>query len=224
MSPGLTRSVLPLMAQGGGGKLAIGREWSVKGGLVSLRIGSVNVSTMKRKEGEVVDMAARRHLDFYCLQETGWKGEGARKLGEYKFFWMGSSRGIHGVGLLVAERWIEKVLEVRCVRLMVVRVIVGRTVLNLISAFAPQAGRPMPKKEEFFTLLVKIVSEIDDGEKLQFGRNLNGHVGAGVEGFEDMHGGFGFGKRNVEGEMILEFADAWNFVVANTWFKKNEGD
>ena len=23
--------------------------------------------------------------------------------------------------------------------------------------------------------------------------------------------------------MILEFADAWNFVVANTWFKKNEG-
>ena len=30
-------------------------------------------------------------------------------------------------------------------------------------------------------------------------------------------------RRNVEGEMILEFADALNFVVANTWFKKNEG-
>ena len=191
---------------------------------MSLRIGSVNVLTMK-KEGEVVDMAARRRLDFCCLQETGWKGEGARKLGEYKFFWMGCSRGIHGVGLLVAERWIEKVLEVRRVseRLMVVRVIVGRTVLNLISAYAPQAGRPMPEKEEFFTLLGKIVSEIDDGEKLLIGGDLNGHVEAGVEGFEGVHGGFGFGKINVEGEMILEFADAWNFVVANTWFKKNEG-
>ena len=44
-----------------------------------------------------------------------------------------------------------------------------------------------------------------------------------VEGFEGVHGGFGFGKRNVEGEMILEFAEALNFVVANTWFKKNEG-
>ena len=44
----------------------------------------------------------------------------------------------------------------------------GRTVLNLISAYAPQAGRPTPEKEEFFTLLEKIVSEIDDGEKLQF--------------------------------------------------------
>ena len=38
-----------------------------------------------------------------------------------------------------------------------------------------------------------------------------------------MHIGFGFGIRNVEGEMILEIADALNFVVANTWFKKNEG-
>ena len=33
----------------------------------------------------------------------------------------------------------------------------------------------------------------------------------------------GFGIRNVEGELILEIADALNFVVANTWFKKNEG-
>ena len=57
--PGLTRSALPLIAQGGSVKLAMGRERSVKGGLVSLRIGSVNVSTMK--EGKVVDMAARRH-------------------------------------------------------------------------------------------------------------------------------------------------------------------
>ena len=31
-----------------------------------------------------------------------------------------------------------------------------------------------------------------------------------------------FEKRNVEGEMILEFADALNFAVANTWFEKNE--
>ena len=135
---------------------------------------------------------------------------------------MGCLRGIHGVRLLVAERWIEKVLEVRRVseRLMAVRVIVGRTVLNLISAYASQAGRPVRDKEEFFTLLGKIVSEIDDGEKLLIGGDLN--MGVGVEGFESVHGGLGFGKRNAEGETMLEFADAWNFVVANTWFKKNE--
>ena len=41
--PGLTRSALPPMAQGGSVKLAMGRESGVTGGFVSLRIGSVNV-------------------------------------------------------------------------------------------------------------------------------------------------------------------------------------
>ena len=33
--------------------------------------------------------------------------------------------------------------------------------------------------------------------------------------------GFGFGDRNVEGEMILESAEAMGMIIANTWFKKN---
>ena len=36
-----------------------------------------------------------------------------------------------------------------------------------------------------------------------------------------MHGRFG--NRNMEGEMILEFAETLNFTVANKWFKKEEG-
>ena len=42
-------------------------------------------------------------------------------------------------------------------------------------------------------------------------------MGFEIDGFEGVHGGFGFGKRNVEGEIILETADA-----LNTWFKKEE--
>ena len=80
--------------------------------------------------------------DSCCFQETGWKSEGARKMGKYKFFWMGCEKGIHGVGMLVTDTWIEKVLDFKRVkeRLMVVRVIVGRTVLNLIFAYAPHTG------------------------------------------------------------------------------------
>ena len=31
-----------------------------------------------------------------------------------------------------------------------------------------------------------------------------------------MHGGKGYGERNTEGEMLLEFADAMKLVVLNT--------
>ena len=48
-------------------------------------------------------------------------------------------------------------------------------------------------------------------------------MGKDVEGFDGVHGGMGFGSRNVEGEMLLEFADVCNLAVANTWFKKDIG-
>ena len=56
---------------------------------MTLRMGSVNVGTMRGHEGEVVEMAASRHLDFCCLQETGWKSEGSRKLGVISSFGWG---------------------------------------------------------------------------------------------------------------------------------------
>ena len=53
-------------------------------------------------------------------------------------------------------------------------------------------------------------------------RDSPGDVGATKDGFDGVHGGFGYGVRNTEGEMMLEFADAMDLVVANTWFKKDD--
>ena len=65
------------------------------------------------------------------------------------------------------------------------------------------------------------MSGIDSGERLLTCGDSYGHVWSGMDG---AHGGFGFGKRNVEDEMILEFADALNQAVLNTWFKRRRGD
>ena len=156
-----------------------------------LRIGTANVGTMRGRSCEIVEMAERRHLDFCCLQETRWKGGSARTLGSHKFFWMGCEEGISGVGVLVAESWVEKVLEVKRVseRLMVVRVIIGKSVLNLVSVYAPQVGRAMEEKEEFFISLGKILSSIGAGEHLIVCGDMNGHVGTRTDGFEGVHGG-----------------------------------
>ena len=51
-----------------------------------LRIGTVNEGTLRGREGLVVDMVNRRGLDLCCLQESRWKGGGARGMGEYKCF------------------------------------------------------------------------------------------------------------------------------------------
>ena len=45
------------------------------------------------------------------------------------------------------------------------------------------------EKEEFFTLLGKIILEIVDGEKLLICGDFNGHIGAEVVSLEGMHFG-----------------------------------
>ena len=83
---------------------------------MNLRIGTLNVGSMKGRSGEVADMVARRRLDFCCLQETRWKAGSARSLGKegamYKFLWAGCEEELAGVGILVAEKWIDQVIEV----------------------------------------------------------------------------------------------------------------
>ena len=47
-----------------------------------LRVGSWNVGSMSCRDGELAEMAHRRGLDFCCFQETKWKGEANKWLGE----------------------------------------------------------------------------------------------------------------------------------------------
>ena len=52
-----------------------------------------------------------------CLQEVGWRGQGARFVGcrgrKYKLWWSGNNDGIGEVGILVKEELCKKVVEVR---------------------------------------------------------------------------------------------------------------
>ena len=58
---------------------------------------------------------------------------------------------------------------------------------------------------------------MSENEKLVIGGDVNAHVGEESEGFESVHGGQRCGKRNIEGDMMLEFADALELAVVNTW-------
>jgi len=61
-----------------------------------------------------------------------------------------------------------------------------------------------------------------ENEKLIVCGDLNGNVSAASNGFEGVHSGKGFGLRNTEGEMLLEFSDAMGLTVCITWFTKKD--
>jgi hypothetical protein len=58
-------------------------------------------------------------------------------------------------------------------------------------------------------------------EKLFIGGDLNGHVGSTRINFDEVHGGFGYGCRNQEGEGILNSVLAYDLIVTNILIRKS---
>ncbi|KAI5623886.1 hypothetical protein C0J50_16567 [Silurus asotus] len=192
---------------------------------VEIRVGTLNVGTMTGKGREVADMMERRKVDMLCVQETKWKGSKARNIGGgFKLFYHGVDGKRNGVGVILKEEYSKSVVEVKRVsdRMMIVKVEVEGMMINVISAYAPQVGCEMEEKERFWSELDEVVDGVPRKERLVIGADFNGHVGEGNRGDEEVMGRYGFKERNVEGQMVVDFAKRMEMAVVNTYFKKKE--
>ena len=90
----------------------------------------------------------------------------------------------------------------------------------MVSCYAPQAGRDLSEKEAFWKQVEGVAMSAGDKDKIILGGDMNGHVGQVANGYQETHGGFGYGTRNKDGERILEFSEAMGYCVTNTLFKK----
>ena len=101
---------------------------------------------MRGRASEIVETVNGRNIDICCFQEVRWRGAGTRTVTgtdtQYKLFWIGNQEGNCGVGVMLAEKWIQKVIHVNRVNdsLMLLKVIVGNRVVTIISTYAPQQG------------------------------------------------------------------------------------
>ena len=116
---------------------------------------------------------------------------------------------------------VKSVIEVRRVhaRIIVVVVAIQNKLVTILSVYAPQCGCSTEEKDAFYDDLSMEMLKIQ-GHCVLLG-DFNGHVGKDCDGYEGVHGGFGYGIRNVEGERVLEFADSFSLKIVNTWFKKH---
>ncbi len=167
----------------------------------------------------------RRKVDILCVQETKWKGSKARSIvGGFKLFYHGVDGKRNGVGVILKEEYVNSVLEVKRVsdRMMSVKLEIEGVMINVISAYAPQVGCEMEEKEDFWSKLDEVVVRIPKEERVVIGADFNGHVGEGNRGDEELMARYGIKERNVEGQMVVDFAKRMEMAVINTYFKKNE--
>ena len=192
---------------------------------VVIRIGTLNVGTMTGKGREIADMMDRRKVDVLCVQETKWKGSKARSIGGgCKIFYHGVDSKRNGIGVIVREEYIKKVLEVKrgSDRLISVKIEIEGMIINVVSAYAPQVGCDMEEKEQFWGEMDELMESIPRDERVVIGADFNGHIGSGNRGDERVLGIHGLGNRNAEGQKIVDFAKRMEMAVLNTYFRKKE--
>ena len=150
-----------------------------------IRFGTVNVGTISARANEIAEMLTRRKVDLCCLQETRWRGGTARlikgKSTIYKFFWFGDQSGFGGVGIMLAQKWINNVISVkrydhRCLQLRFL-------VVNVVCCYAP-SSLSVDERDTFYERLFSVVASVPEEEMLVLGVDFNGHVGEPSAGFE----------------------------------------
>ncbi|KAK3538365.1 hypothetical protein QTP86_000558 [Hemibagrus guttatus] len=179
----------------------------------------------KGKGRELADMMERRKVDILCVQETRWKGSKARSIGAgFKLFYYGVDSKRNGVGVVLKEEFVRNVLEVKRVsdRVMSLKLEIEGVMLNVVSGYAPQVGCELEEKERFWSELDEVMESIPTGERVVIGADFNGHVGEGNRGDEEVMGKFGVKERNLEGQMVVDFAKRMDMGVVNTYFQKRE--
>ncbi|KAE8684196.1 myosin-J heavy chain-like isoform X2 [Hibiscus syriacus] len=180
-----------------------------------LRVCSLNVGTLNARLLELTDILSNRKIDFACIQETRWKRARARECNGYKLWYSGVDNARNGVGILVSSRLKENVVEVCRYRdrIMIIKVIIEEEVVNVLSVYAPHVGLGEGEKRCFWDQLDDVLRSISEDQRVFIGGDFNGHIGSATDGYDGVHGGFGFGSRNEEGRTLLEFATAHDMVV-----------
>ena len=67
--------------------------------------------------------------------------------------------------------------------------------------------------------LSMLLKKLEEKEIVVIAGDFNCHVGSNPENYEYQLGGYGYGVRNKEGEMILQFCAAMNMTAWKTLFK-----
>ncbi|KAK3550446.1 hypothetical protein QTP86_025724, partial [Hemibagrus guttatus] len=193
--------------------------------LASLRDMEHSSWLLDGKGRELADVMERRKVDILCVQETRWKGSKARSIGAgFKLFYYGVDSKRNGVGVVLKEEFVRNVLEVKRVsdRVMSLKLEIEGVMLNVVSGYAPQVGCELEEKERFWSELDEVMESIPTGERVVIGTDFNGHVGEGNRGDEEVMGKFGVKERNLEGQMVVDFAKRMDMGVVNTYFQKRE--
>ena len=78
---------------------------------------------------------------------------------------------------------------------MAIGLVFEEEVVRVISAYAPQSGKPDAEKERLYEEMAREWSVANENKLVLGLGDFNGHFGKCADGFEGIHGGYGIGEK-----------------------------
>ncbi|XP_049863760.1 uncharacterized protein LOC126361562 [Schistocerca gregaria] len=150
-------------------------------------------------------MMERRKIHILRLSETKCKGKNSKLLrGGYKIYRQDHNKEAKNGGVFVFLKVIDLVTDVSFVSERIIRTSVnsGKNSFTTPQVYTHQQGCSEEEKTKFLEIL----------EDQNTDRN----------GYDEVMGPSGYGRRNVEGEEMLNLCIRNHLLVKNTFFKKQE--
>ena len=180
----------------------------------------------ERLINEVVEVMSRHKVDICGLQELRWRGASVRlvegKDSRYKLFWVGNDKDMGGVIILLAEKWVEAIFDVKLVsdRIMLIKLVVGKSIVTVLLVYAPQTGLDDSAKDQFYENVQWTSTKINATEILFVCGDFIGHTGKNANRYEEF-----IVVEDLEDVIwrVREFLNllfAHKLVVSNSLFRK----
>ena len=155
-------------------------------------------------------------------------GQGQLQEKKYTFFWSGRAdeRREAGVAFAIHNQIAKKLPSLptgTSERIISLRVpVVNQRFLCVICVYAPTMLYSNEDKEAFYQSLGEVVDKVPKEDKLLILGDLNARVGNDYTAYEGVIGKFGKGKKNSNGELLLNFCTQHELSITNTFFFQPE--
>ncbi|GFO50342.1 endonuclease-reverse transcriptase [Plakobranchus ocellatus] len=185
-------------------------------------IGTWNVQTLKEvgKLGLLTRELEHQDVNITGLCEVRWQGCGHFTSGDHLIVYSGGKGGQAGVAIVLDKQTKGSLVSYGAVsdRILVVHLHTKPVKTTIIQVYAPTMQYNEEEKELFYNQLQAVMDTIKTRNMTIVMGDFNAKVGEGQEKKKGL-GSHGLGERNVNGEYLLNFSEANNLMVLNTWFK-----